>query len=1005
MIIRNYYIFVLNGTLVEIMFDKTVFKLLRQNSIIFIIALLCLVMNGCSPDLIDDISTFQALPVALDLAQNEDVSALFGDYYDQYQEEIDRLVEYRARYEAEFNLDRRVAEHPYRIAETYMRAYQPGPSPRIFQTTYIRDRNGELIAELFEGGRRTWVRLEDISPYLRNAIIATEDATFYTNSGVDLLRILGALRQNLSSEEIRSGASTITMQLSRNLFLGLNERYAQSFERKAMEYYLAQDLTRLYTKDELLEIYLNLIYFGHGAYGAEAAAKIYFSKSAVELTPSEATLLAGLPQLPFELNPYNNFKRSRIRQRTVLNLMVRHERISAKEADDIYQQPIELNSDPQIAPEPNLAPHFVQYMARYFQAAGYGRLSRAGLTIQSTLDLRLQEIAELVVAERVRNYLYQKYSISNASLVAMEPGTANILAMVGSVDFNDNYISGQFNSALGLRQPGSAIKPILYASAFNLNKISPSTVLWDTPVNYEWQQGYYYSPTNYDDKYHGPVTARQALANSYNVPMVKLLHGLGIGEMLQTARRMGIQSLGEDEEFYGLSLSLGGGEVTLLDLTTAYHTMANGGYYIPATPYTIMGSAESDHIQPERNKELQAVSPEAAFLVTDILSDNEARAPVFGTSSWLNLNVPAAAKTGTTTDWRDNWTIGYTRYLVVGVWSGNTDGRPTLESTGMRGAAPIWGDFMKAVLDEPELLSSLGALPPEQYPEAWKFQPPSSIIRMGCPNSIYCPEGGEAFSQAWLSKYAEYGPYSESLEYKPVRYALYNFDGTAYSTSTYPVYCIDEKSGTVMSDDYTILKLPDATTALNEWSKYLASRSAYAPPPLPRGDKLQPNLAGRRVRISDALFEPVDTNTNVSFLYADDNELNRFRNLAWGIRGSIPVSLGRCDELLFHNTRINETWDSLAPRFGLTVDELRAANPHLGDLREGTLILVPDGLAVTLYIDSPTYAVQPGDHWRSIARKLQMPLRVLQAFNSNLLRDGDLLRPGEKLVIPEIEAN
>jgi len=967
--------------------------------------ILALMLVGCSLDAVEDFSTFDALPIVLDLAQNDDVTALFGDYYDQYKDEIDRLVEYRARYEAEFNLERRVAEHPYRIAETYMRAYQPGPSPRIFQTTYIYDRRGDLIAELFEEGRRTWVGIEDISPYLRNAIIATEDATFYTNSGVDLLRILGALRQNLADDSIRSGASTITMQLARNLFLGVDERYTQSFERKAMEYYIAQDLTRLYTKDELLEIYLNLIYFGHGAYGAEAAAQMYFSKSASELTPTEATLIAGMPQMPFELSPFNNFKKARARQRIVLDLMVRHERISSREADEIELLPIELNDEPKINPAPNRAPHFIQYMARYFQAEGYGRLSRAGLEIQSTLDLRLQELAELVVEERVDNYLYQKYSISNASLVAMEPGTANVLAMVGSVDFNDTYISGQFNSALGLRQPGSSIKPILYAAAFNKNKITPSTVLWDTPVTYEWQQGYYYSPTNYDKEFHGPITARQALANSYNVPMVKLLHGIGISEMLQTARRMGIQSLDEDEEFYGLSLSLGGGEVTLLDMTTAYHTLANNGYYIPATPFTIMDSAEKDHIQPDATKEKQAISPEAAYLVTDILSDNPARAPVFGVNSWLNLPVPSAAKTGTTTDWRDNWTIGYNRYLVAGVWSGNTDGRPTLESTGMRGAAPIWSDFMKAVLDDPELLESLGALPPSQYPEAWEFYPPGNVVRMGCPNSIYCPEKGEAFTLTWLSTNAEYGPYSESLEYRPVRYALYNYDGEVYSTSTFPVFCVDEQNGRIMNDDYTILKLPDATTALNEWSKFLSTRSDYAPPPLPRGDRLRPNLAGRKAPLTDALFEPVDTNTNVSFLYADDNELNRFRNVAWGLGSGTPVSLGRCDELLFHNTRVNETWDSLAPRFGLTVNELRSVNPHLGELREGTLILVPDGVAVTLYIDSPTYSVEPGDHWRSIARKLQMPLRVLQAFNSNLLRDGDLLRPGEKLVIPELEAN
>ncbi|HXF60409.1 MAG TPA: transglycosylase domain-containing protein, partial [Caldilineaceae bacterium] len=487
--------------------------------------------------------------------------------------------------------NRRVAD-PMLAAEAYLRQYQPGPLPRVFQTTRLYDRNGVLLAETFGEGRRTWVGLDQISPLLINATIAVEDATFYSNPGVDARRIAGAAIQNLQEGEIVSGASTITMQLARNLFLGDDQRYDQTVDRKVLEAGLAQELTELYSKDEILEMYLNLLNYGQLAYGPEAAAKVYFGKSAADLTLAEATLLAGLPQQPANLNPYENWEAARARQRVVLDLMVRHGYLTETEADAVYAEPIQLAGDPGLAP--NLAPHFVQYVIEQLNASlGEEYIQRAGFQVITTLDLELQQMAQAVVAAKVAE-LQPVFDLSNAALVALLPSNAELLVMVGSADFNNEAIAGQVNVAISPRQPGSAIKPILYATALEDNLVSPASVIWDVPVTYtvglpgnlagaQMVAGseMIYRPRNYDERFHGPVTVRSALANSYNIPTVKLLDALGVPRMLEMARAMGVHSLNQDSSWYGLSLTLGGGEVTLLDLTTAYHTLAAGGVYRP----------------------------------------------------------------------------------------------------------------------------------------------------------------------------------------------------------------------------------------------------------------------------------------------------------------------------------------------------------------------------------------------------------------------------------------
>lgn len=742
-------------------------------------------------------------------------------------------------------LGSRPASDPLDAVEAYLQRYQPGPIPRVFQTTRVYDRRGALLAELWEEGRRTWVGLDRISPHLIHATIATEDATFYSNVGVDPARIFGAALRNAQEGQVVSGASTITMQLARNLFLGPEQRYSQTMDRKLLEAGLAQELTALFSKDELLEMYLNLLNYGHLAYGPEAASQVYFGKPAAALTLAEAALLAGIPQGPAYLDPFRNFPAAKARQRVVLDLMARHGYLSQEQADAVYAEPLALNPDPDR--RIFLAPHFVFYVRDVLDARlGQGVAVRAGLTVTTTLDLRFQDLAQETVA-RVVAALGPKHDLTNAALVALRPFSGEVLAMVGSADFGDERISGQVNVARSPRQPGSAIKPLLYALAFDENLISPASVLWDIPVVYDLGNGLQYKPTNYDGKFHGPVTVRTALANSYNIPAVKLLDAVTVDRLLQRAAAFGIRSLDRGSDWYGLSLTLGGGEVTLLELTAAYAALASEGRQVAAEPILAVvdsrGRPVSLALRPPAEP-LQVVSPAAAFLVTDILADNKARTPMFGANSPLQLSRPAAAKTGTTDDWRDNWTLGYTRFLVTGVWAGNADGRPMKKVSGVAGAGPIWHDFMEAVLADPALLAVIAA-PSDQ--SAWAFQPPSAVEqRPDCPPGLACRKGGEYFSRAWLDAAGEAGPLADSVA--PVPSA--------------PVYAA----------------LPDA----GRWTAYCRTEPAAVRPLLTLPDRLG-------LPTTETGEEPVG--------FDPKTEEERLRAIAWSLRRPTAVDLGPCDAL------------------------------------------------------------------------------------------------------------
>lgn len=607
----------------------------------------------------------------------------------------------------------------------------------FFETTGIYDRNGTLLREIAPQGKRTYVKIADIPPLVRQATIAVEDSDFYTNAGVDPSGTARAAWGVVSRQQALGGGSTITQQLVRNVAFSFKERSARSYERKMKEIVLALVLTRQHSKDQILEWYLNEIYYGNLAYGIEAAAQTIFGKPASELDLAETALLVGLPQAPGDLDPLNpdpdiqsNVKD---RQATVLSLMVDSGVVTQAEADAAEAKELAYASPEADEGRLKLAPHFVEYVQDVLEEkVGADLIARGGIKVTTTLDMQLQTRAEEALREQV-DKLRDRHNMTNAALVALEPRTGQVLAMVGSYDYLNEAIDGQVNVALRERQPGSSIKPITYLTALE-HGMSPASILWDVPMEVWTGSGQgLYTPKNYDGAFHGPVRLRRALANSYNIPALKLLGTIppkpptedgdaesasgesaesaakaGVEATIDTAHRMGITGLQRDPWDYGLSLTLGGGEVTLLDMTTVFATMANLGERVRPNPVLKITDSAGTVLYDLHQDEaalapVRAVSEESAYIVTDWLADNAARTPAFGASSPLNIGVPAAVKTGTTNDYHDNWTLGFTPYLVTGVWAGNSDNSKMRGTSGVTGAAPIWSAFMRNVAADKEL--------------------------------------------------------------------------------------------------------------------------------------------------------------------------------------------------------------------------------------------------------------------------------------------------------------
>ncbi len=594
-----------------------------------------------------------------------------------------------------------------------------GGTPRFY------DRHGTLLFELTTTEKRRWLPYSEIPRVIIDATVAVEDDTFWTNYGFDPEAMAAALLRNYRQQDGRPvGASTITQQLVRHIAFSYEERVAVSYERKIRELFLAFIMTQQRSKEEIMQMYLNEIYYGNLAYGIEAAAQTYFAKSVTQLDLSEAAFLAGLPQSPVLWDPYTNFAGAKARQEFILDLMVDEGMIAAVDAEVAKKLPIMLA--PRIPPEVEAAnkvlqaPHFVLYVQDELERRyGPDALTRGGWQVTTSLDLEMFRLAETAVREQVAAR-QAAHNVSNGAVVILKPGTGEILAMVGSLDYFNGGIDGQVNVALSPRQPGSSIKPITYATAMKQGW-STADVLWDVPIVIDLGGGELMRPRNYDGRFHGPILFRDALANSYNIPPIQLLRDVGISNFIQTARTMGVESLREPSGYYGLALTLGGGEVTLLEMTHAYATLANMGQRPRLTSVLRITDSRGNvlyDLQEERVPPANVLNPAIAYIITDILDDDRARIPAMGYNNALELPFPAAAKTGTTNDFRDNWTLGYTPGVVVGVWMGNADGRPMIDSSGLRGTAPVWRTIVEGVYADEALQRSLwvnGAPPPVEF--------------------------------------------------------------------------------------------------------------------------------------------------------------------------------------------------------------------------------------------------------------------------------------------------
>ena len=600
-------------------------------------------------------------------------------------------------------------------------------------STQILDRNGELLYEIYTDQKRTPISIDSLPEHVKQATISIEDQNFYQHHGLDIKGILRALFKTLTGQRLEGG-STITQQLVKNALL---EDTSRTLSRKIKEAFLAIATEIIYTKDEILELYLNHIPYGGTSYGIQSASQNYFNKDAQNLTLTESTLLAGLPQAPTYLSPFGAHPElAKQRQEQVLNRMQQEGYLTIEEIQPILDEEI-IYASPSTGIQ---APHF-SLMIKDILVNKYGedRVNLGGLRVTTTLDLDIQNYAQEILSQQIEDISYLK--VGNGATLVTQPQTGEILAMIGSKDYFDQESDGQVNLTTALRQPGSSIKPVNYATGL-LNGWTASTMYLDIPTCFTVTGQKEYCPRNYDNSFRGPVLMRDALANSYNIPAVKQLALNGVESMIATASAMGIQGW-QDPSNYGLSLTLGGGEVTMLEMATAFGTFANSGVTVPLSPILKVETYSGEILEeykPEETADLVATSTqdwetfnqnedrllvcptnnseetpsnlylctrvslpeEVAYIISDILADNQARTPAFGAGSYLVVpNHTVSVKTGTTNDLRDNWTIGYTPDYLVVTWVGNNDNSPmSYVASGITGASPIWNKTMRYVLRE-----------------------------------------------------------------------------------------------------------------------------------------------------------------------------------------------------------------------------------------------------------------------------------------------------------------
>lgn len=589
------------------------------------------------------------------------------------------------------------------------------PSPQAIgevnfaQSTHLYDRNGKLLYEIYRDENRTPISLNQMPRDVINATIAIEDKNFYQHKGISFFGgILRAAKDTYLTKELQGG-STLTQQLVKTALL-TPER---TIERKLKEMVLALWTEQMYTKDEIMAMYLNQVPYGGSAYGIEEAAQVYFGKNAQELSLSEAALLAGLPRAPSIYSPFVDPDLAQRRRDQVLEEMHSQGYITSEQFEASITE--ELVTLP---PTTNIrAPHFVMYTRSALENEyGTKQVEEEGFDVITSLDLDIQQKVEEILAAEVEKL--RPLGATNGAVIVMDPHTGQILAMAGSVDyFREGY--GAFNVTTALRQPGSTLKPMLYSLALQ-NGYTAATTIQDAPIVFSVPGGRPYKPFNYDRSYHGNVPIRYALANSYNIPAVKVLNTLGVQNFVDYAQQMGIDSW-EDSSRFGLSLSLGGGEVTLVDLTQVYSVFANGGYRVEPTAFVEIKDDNGKDVARITSSKTRVVNEGVAFIISDILSDNVARTQAFGANNPLYIpGHVVAAKTGTTNDYKDAWTIGFTEKVVVGVWVGNNNNRSMHSIAGSLGAGPIFNQIMTYMIEE--------------HAAAGKMAQPSDVVAVPCYN-------------------------------------------------------------------------------------------------------------------------------------------------------------------------------------------------------------------------------------------------------------------------------
>lgn len=703
------------------------------------------------------------------------------------------------------------------------------PSPRRLTTadnfavsTQIFDRNGKLLYEIYADENRTPIALKDLPPHVWQAAIAIEDKNFYKHFGFDISGIVRATIATLSGKRLEGG-STITQQLVKNALL-TNER---SLQRKIKEAMLSVMTEALYSKEEILEMYLNYISYGGTSVGIEAASQAYFDKHAKDLTIAEAALLAGLPQAPSRYSPFGSQpETAKNRQKEVIRRMREDGYINPAQAASAETDVLTFalsRTDIQ-------APHFVFFVRdMLYEEYGEEKVERGGLRVYTTLDLDLHTVAQASLSAEIDNL--KRHKVSNGAALIVKPNTGEILSMIGSRDYFDATHDGKVNVTLSQRQPGSSIKPIMYATTFQQKTLNPGTILIDSPTCFEIPGQKPYCPKNYDGSFKGAVTIRESLGNSLNIPAVKAIDTVGVPTFMEQATAMGITSW-TDASRYGLSLSLGGGEVRMIDLVQAFSVLANQGVRVPLTPILRIedykGNTLRDNSIEERVNQLKTLTETTeqkegelvrvmdrapAYLTSHIMQDNNARTRAFGSRSELVIKDQiVSAKTGTTNDLRDNWTVGFTPEYLVMTWVGNNDNTPMNRSlvSGITGAAPIFNDLMSYVLQGKEAI--------------WQEKPPDVLSAPVCEHGMPIQEGESCqlgntelywkeskpslskieTKQVWIDpKTGLPPPYGEVIE------GLVLEERTLYSDPVTELYCANcnrpvKEDGNIQYEQYTV---------------------------------------------------------------------------------------------------------------------------------------------------------------------------------------------------------